>query len=478
MTFGTLVLFAALLEPVDSSNTAGAPLATERPADPPIDSDSKREMPDYDGRDATTTTGDALLWVPRVVLSPLYFVSEYAVRRPLGWIVTRAEEARLPRKLEYVFTFGRPEHDIGLVPTALVDFGLRGSVGVYFFWDDFLLEGNDLRARVATGGADWLLFSLADRVELSQRQEIALRAEYAARPDHSFHGFGPESSSVEAWYFERRVETGLSHTAKLWRSSMLRTHLTLRVSAFDASAPSTEGSSVSQAIAQGRYSEPPGLSDGYGVALSGLQATVDTREPIPTRPAPASDWVVPPGTGARVQVRAELGTDLRGPHPVPATVSTRYHWLKYGTTLAGFVELPREQRVFGTALIADFADPLLEDGEIPFTEQVSLGGRRPMRGFLEGRLIDRSSVVALTEYRWPVWINVDGVVHYGVGNVFGPRLEGFDASLLRQSFGIGLRETSSRDHTFEALLAFGTRTFGDGGEVENVRFTIGANTGF
>src|SRR5687768_11245740 len=82
-----------------------------------------------------------------------------------------------------------------------------------------------------------------------------------------------------------------------------------------------------------------------------------------------------------------------------------------------------------------------------------------------------------SEYRWPVWIWVDGVVHYAAGIVFGTRLERLRVPLLRQSFGLGLRATSSRDHAFEALLAFGTRTFEDGGGIENVRLTLGATNG-
>ncbi|HEY0483937.1 MAG TPA: hypothetical protein VGD37_40735, partial [Kofleriaceae bacterium] len=55
-------------------------------ADPP------RHAPDYDGRGNTDTDADSwALWIPRVALSPLYFVNEYVVRRPLGALVTVAE---------------------------------------------------------------------------------------------------------------------------------------------------------------------------------------------------------------------------------------------------------------------------------------------------------------------------------------------------------------------------------------------------
>jgi hypothetical protein len=132
-----------------------------------------------------------LLWVPRVVFAPLYFTSEYLVRRPLGFIVSKAEHARVPQKLEYVFTFGRNEHDIGLVPTWLIDLKRSSSAGVYFFWDDFVFDDNDLRAHAATGGKHWILLSLADRIAWDGRHELAFRGQYEVRPDHAFYGLGP-----------------------------------------------------------------------------------------------------------------------------------------------------------------------------------------------------------------------------------------------------------------------------------------------
>ncbi len=69
-------------------------------------------------------------------------------------------------------------------------------------------------------------------------------------------------------------------------------------------------------------------------------------------------------------------------------------------------------------------------------------------------------------------------MHYAVGNVFGAGLEGFELDLLRQSFGIGLRATSAREHAFEILTAFGTRTFEAGAAIEHFRFVLGASSGF
>ena len=39
-----------------------------RAQDPP----EKRPVPEYDGRDEPTTAGDVLIWVPRILVSPLF----------------------------------------------------------------------------------------------------------------------------------------------------------------------------------------------------------------------------------------------------------------------------------------------------------------------------------------------------------------------------------------------------------------------
>src|SRR3974390_3009130 len=96
----------------------------------------KREIPDYDGRShEPTTAGDVALWVPRVLLSPVYFTHEYLFRRPMATVMPVAERADVPRKIYDFFTFG-PEHKAGIVPVAFVEFAVNPSIGIYGFWDD------------------------------------------------------------------------------------------------------------------------------------------------------------------------------------------------------------------------------------------------------------------------------------------------------------------------------------------------------
>lgn len=466
---------AALAHPADGAENKRA----EPKPDAPIASGEKRRLPDYDGRGPEpTTAGDVLIWVPRIVLSPLYLVSEFVIRRPLGWVISTAEEEEVPQKLVNLFTFG-PENNIGIVPTGLVDFGFRTSVGLYFFYNDFLARENDLRARAATGGIDWLLLNLADRLTVAPGQTLELRAEYGFRPDWVFHGLGPESGADAARFKATRTEAGLRHDASLWRSSSLTSFVSLRDVRFDPTVGSADDPTVADEIARGRYLSPPGMADGYTVFMQGLSASLDTRPRRHLEDAPeGSDFVSPPGSGLRLQLRGEHAASVRDTPRVASISPPRQHWAKYGATVGGFVDLTGDQRVLGLSLVADFADPLSSGSEIPFTEQASLGGARPMRGYLEGRLVGRSDAVALLEYQWPVWVWLDAAMHYAVGNVFGQHLSGFETGLLRQSFGIGLRSTGHRDHSFEALVAFGTDTFERGGEIETVRFVVGATSGF
>jgi hypothetical protein len=463
-----------------STREASAGHAAEpAPEDPPIADGTERPLPDYDGRgDDPVTASDVLLWVPRVALSPLYLVSELVIRRPLGWAVSAAERNDIPQKLVDLFTFG-PENNIGIVPTGLVDFGFRASVGVYFYWNDFLARGNKLRARAATGGTDWWLFSVADRFAVAPEQELGVRAEYAVRPDWVFHGLGPESGATDARFKMRRAEGGLRWDAKLWRSSEVSSFVGVRDVSFDSSVGAFDDPTVAEEVARGRYPAPPGMADGYTVLVERLSLELDTRPRRSPDDLPeGSDFVSPPGTGVRLQLRAEHGSGLRTTPRVGTGAPEHHHFVRYGGTLGGFVDLTGQQRVLGLSVITDFADPLTRSSEIPFTELASLGGPRPLRGFLEGRLVGRSDAVLQLEYQYPIWVWLDGALHYSVGNVFGEHLTGFEAKLLRQSFGMGFRSIGNRDHALEMLVAFGTETFASGAEIENVRFVLGATSGF
>ena len=429
-------------------------LAQDDEAGPAVDPEDlpERPVPNYDNRsEPPATAGEVFLWVPRIVFSPLYFVSEFVLRRPLGWLVTTAELNDWPALLIDFFTFGE-EQKAGIVPTALIDFGFRPSVGVYAFGDDFLFDGNDLRIHAATWGPDWLTLTVTNRTEVRDDAIwLALRGYGERRTDWLFYGLGPRAHDDDETRFQQ-TEIGAEaiFEASVWRASSVVWWVGVRSMDFADEACCGEPPILQE------HAPPPGW-DGYTGAYQVMELSLDTRR---ERPAP--------GSGIRLELEAEHGFDLRD---VPDG-----RWLRYGGTLGAYWDPSGLNRVIGLSVSVELVDPI-GDAEVPFTELVSLGGTELMRGFVEGRLLGRSGAVATFEYRWPVWIWLDGTFHAAVGNVFGEHLRGWDPDLLRLSFGMGFRTVQSRDHSFDVLLAFGSEPF-ENFEISSIRFLFGTTRGF
>ncbi len=81
---------------------------------------------------------------------------------------------------------------------------------------------------------------------------------------------------------------------------------------------------------------------------------------------------------------------------------------------------------------------------VPFTELVVLGGSEPFAGFIQGRLLDRSAIVAQLGWHWPVVLlpgRGRSPCRSATSSV--PHLEDFSFDLLRLSAEIGLRSRGS-----------------------------------
>lgn len=425
---------------------------------PPKDGESpKRALPDYDGRGGDpTTAGDVALWVPRIIFSPLYLVSEYVLRRPLEWLISTAERKKWPSAIINLFFFG-DEKKAGVVPTVFLDLGFRASVGVYAFWDDLLGKGNHLRFHFSTFGVDWIQAAVADKIPVGEKAFLDLRFEGVHRPDQIYHGLGPRS------LHENRLRYGLDKLqirpvfeAIYWKSSRITIDGGVRYMNF-RDDQCCDNPSLTQAIVNGAFSPPPAYLEGYTAAFQRAELTVDTRD---DRPASQS--------GFRMELEVEQGSNVR---------KSASNWVRYGGSVGGYLDI-KNNRTVSLAVTTLFVDPITAGGEIPFTEQIILGGSGLMRGYLYGRLTDRSAAVATLKYRWPIWVYLDGTIQASFGNVFGPHLQGFDAKLLRFTSNIGIETAGQADHTFEVLFGIGTETFEDNLRVNSVRFLFGTNRGF
>ena len=431
------------------------------------DDTKPRPLPDYNGRGGSpTTVGDVALWVPRIIFYPVYLLTEYVIRKPLGFLVKTGERDNWVAAIQNFFTFDK-DHKVGFTPSAFLDFGLRPSVGLYFFWDDFIKPGNDLRLYGATWGKPWLAFSIADRMAIGPRDEersVTLRASFVRREDWVFHGLGPRSLEAHrSRYSSDAIDVGGLADVRMARATYLHSAAGVRGIKFEEPADHIGGDpTIGEGAAAGYFPLPPGFQNGYLAAYSRVQVSVDTRRKWPAE-----------GSGVRVAVLGEPAFDLRRNAPNDAARS----WVKYGATVGGYVDLTGTRRTVGLVLATEFVDPITK-GDVPFTEQSTLGGFGFLRGYRPGRLVGRSSLVAQLEYRWPIWMWLDGSLQGGVGNVYGPGLAELSPKLLRMSGSVGIRTSNSADHQFEVLVGGGTETFEQGAKLSSIRIFFGTTRGF
>jgi len=418
-------------------------------------------MPNYDGRGlAPTTPGEVALWIPRVLLSPLYLTTEWLIRRPLGAAVSAAERADLPNTLYNFFAFG-PEHKAGFAPVGFVDFGFNPSVGVYGFWDDAFFKGDDLRMHFSFWGEDWIGGSLVQRVRFHERDSVQLKLVGVRRPDHVFYGIGPNSlEGARSRYGEDMLDFGVIFDFPLWRASRIDAGAGVRSVSFRDGRYGHD-SGILESVEGGVFPLPDGFARGYTAEYNDLLVALDSRRPYPAG-----------GSGIRLEVQAEQGNDVRQ--------ARSSGWIHTAAGAGAFWDVTGNRRVLSLTASAMFSDPV-GPRPVPFTELVTLGGDipspgtfpAPMPGFFPGRLVDRSAAVATLRYKWPIGPWIAGSLQGAVGNVFGEHLQGFDTKLLRFSGAFGIETDSSPDSSFELVLGLGTEPFDHGGHVDSLRLAIG-----
>lgn len=431
--------------------------ASRRADQPEAVSLEPRALPNYDGREEpAASVSEALLWVPRVLLSPLYFVSEFVLRRPLELAVTSVEEREIAGKVLRFFTFG-PDNRFFLSPSATFDLGFRPNIGFYFGVQDAFTSNNELRVNYSFGGVGLHIASITDRYSWDDgRWELALRTSFAQRPDGRYFGTGTGvRESLDSQYSFFASDTQLYVQRRLGDVGQLRVHTDLRFRSFSEDV--SDGPTVPERVLQEMESLPPGYTEGYTIHLTGAALVVDSR---PERPNDS--------TGIQAAAEISFAYSLRDP--------SESMWLNYGLSVAGYWDISGVNHIVSLAVGMRLADGIR--GQVPFTEQPVISGGGPMNGFIGAFLTGPSAVSATLSYSWPMWIYLDGIVHVAVGNVFDERFSGFSLSKFRLSTGIGIAAVSKRDHFFEFLVGFGTDTFEAGATVDSVRLIIGARREF
>jgi hypothetical protein len=419
--------------------------------------DAKRDVPDYDGRGNPDTDADSwALWLPRVLLFPLYATNEYLMRRPLGAAFVRVERDRWTDAVAEVFRFGEGGKST-LVPMAAFDLGLRPSVGAYIARDDLLARGNRVAIRASTWGSRWIDVAAADRYAIDRADRVELRGELERAEDELFVGLGPDATdATRSRYGLARIDGELGFRRQLSDTAWLDAGSGLRHTEFLDGACCGDPS-LDARTARSELMAPPGYREPFTAGFARIELGLDTRRP---RPEPSR------GGFARIHARPSVAAGGGG------------SWIAYGGVVGGALDLTGHRRTLTAELALDFVDPMSRgpmSGGVPFTEYPVLGGDA-MAGFVAGWLTGRSTAAAQLAYRWPIWLGLDARTRLALGNAFGDHLAGLASRALRLSGDVGLTTGTDRDRNpgFELLLGVGTETFEQGGHVTSVRIAIGS----
>ena len=453
-------------DPFKGLDHTGTPPAapTERRLPPPsAEPGIKRPVPKYDGREEETlSAGEALIWVPRVLLYPVHLVLEYVIRWPIIQGITLAEEHYLLTRVERFFTFS--DGDGGLFPTLFFDFGLSPSMGLYFFHDDVLVSDHNITMQLGYWPRSWLHVIVKDSFKVFKDRSgtVASRAEVIYRPDHVYNGLGPNSRQVD----ERRFRLQQTEVEMSLRAAFSGLHR-FTAGLFYRNTKILDGQDpgIAEAGSPWDVTDPlqvPGYGETYNLLQAKMALELDSRSP---------DRVSRPGSGVRLDLFGSFAIDPGDPE---------LRFVRYGGEAAGFWDITGLNHVLALRLYAELLERV-GGAHVPLTERIALGGGEHLRGFLEGRLRGDSAMVATLDYRYPIWSFLDANLFVSVGNAFLGRFDELHFKRMMMNWGLALRTNTSRNVSLDILVALGTNRFDqweDNFRVDNVRATFGINQGF
>lgn len=454
----------------------GAPAVTGQAA-PSLDPEKRRDPAEYRGRKNHTTAGEALSWIPRVLLFPLFGVTEYGLRQP---IYATAEVIDRHHVVPIVDHWLHPTPDISWAPTLSLDLSggsveaperkdgePRGDggaktpdegakipdeslrivpfVGLQGKYSHLFVPGHELSASAETGGERALRFTGRDEWRLGASMFVGVRGEYSTRPDRAFYGLGSRSSLPTKFSLTRSE-------GFLFAGFEPGPHLRLEVSqgfrgdlTGSGDRPSIESHFDTSRI--------PGFGE-VRLAMVMIDLTLDSRD-FPEE-----------SEGVRLAFDGTFGRDV--------SVVER-SFLSAEADAEGALEISRPDRVLAARIYAMDTQPLGKE-EVPFMQLATLGWDRH-HGFVLGRFRGESALMAQLQYRYPIAYFIDAQWTASVGNVFSQHFGDFDPAALTASFGVGLRTRRSGMPPMQLTFAVGTTRFDEPFRLDAVRVYFGKPLG-
>jgi hypothetical protein len=467
--------------PEAAPRASSAPPSAAPPAQPAPSSSSPastpRVAPDYDGRPDVPEEDGAAIWTARILLAPLWLVTEYGIRAPARGAFWVAEEASPLRSVADEVT-QHPDDTLGLTPIGVVDLGEHPMIGVYAQMDHLMAPWERLRGVALVGGVDVMRVHVVDEMRLRDDAHLLLDVAGLRRDDLLTWGTGPRSDeAAEGTYAVAMVEGGARLHVTLAPRDLVSTDawINLRRARIDdgdcggdtivsaTGAPFRCGDPSVLALARAGRGEPPSGFGNTTTIATGARFAIDAPPPRGVS-----------SVGGHLALSAEQHARVDGPREGA--------WVRWTGRGALAADITGTGRVIAIGAQIEGVERLSEDTTIPLLD---LPGAQRLDDDLEGdlllgvrpgRTVGESLAQVAIDYRWPIWTVVDAQLQAGLGNAFGRHLDGFDPELLRFAFAGGFIAPIRADYTVRLLAGFSTDTLDDGAEPALARVLVAAGT--
>ena len=248
-----------------------------------------------------------------------------------------------------------PDDNNVIYPTALFDFGLLPSVGVYYAGSDLFAKDNTLRIHVATWGPQWLAATAADRYNIDTDDTVQAPARLQPL------GGQPvlrHRLRVTAMAHSPATASSASSRARATATRLAKRIVHPRVRQASTGSSFNDGTccsnpSVDQQVAAGVYALPPGFGETYATAYGGVDSSSIARAPGRRR-----------ASGAYLHAYWQPNFDLHEDRS----------WHQYGGEIGEAVDLHGHQRVLKIQLALGFVDQLAGWRRSRSPSITSLGG--------------------------------------------------------------------------------------------------------
>ncbi len=407
----------------------------------------------YDGRAPQRSTKKYWLAVPRLLLLPPRLLVRglgAAAKPAMEW----NERDHVAERVIGALT--SEDGLVGVRPVINYELDFRPSFGVLYF-NERLPGHARVTVSTAFGGPETILQNAHATVPLAGgRVALDVDAAYRRRNDELYTGIGMRNTLPHGRYAADEADAAATLSWRPLPPLRLDAGVDFGIRRFADGEPYAGDRAIGEVYcvralgghcATGAVDEAlvPGFAAGTQFARETVGAHLDSRR------AETSSGVLVDVTAAYTH---GLGSDGSSYLRLHGHVGTSF-------------EIWRHRALY----VGVSADDMLRFGTtpIPFTELAVLGGPEDLRGFRLGRFRDASSMLATVEWRWPVWMWMDGALFFDYGGTFGPAFRDFAVRDLRPDVGLGLRVHTASKFVIRIQVAYG---FGsDGG----FRFVIAGN---